>query len=89
MHTLIALSGGCTGERVHSPANGNNSNVADTAGVGNNSAGSRDGVEPKDTGIDGTGEGNANSAVKGNSNVEPAGVNKNVGQGTATNINKR
>jgi hypothetical protein len=78
---LFTLSGGCTSERVNSPANGNSANTANTAGVGNNSTGSREGIGPKDTGIGGTSEGNANSAVKGNSNVEPTGVNKNAGQG--------
>ena len=75
--------GGCTAERVNSPGNGNNAN---TAGVGNNSTGSREGIGPKDTGIGGTSEGNTNSAVKSNSNVEPTGVNKNAGRGA--NVNK-
>lgn len=78
---LFTLSAGCTAERVNSPANANSANAANTAGVGNNSTGSREGIGPKDTGIGGTSEGNANSAVKGNSNVEPTGVNKNAGQG--------
>ncbi|HEX8128311.1 MAG TPA: hypothetical protein VF527_04355 [Pyrinomonadaceae bacterium] len=83
---LITLFGGCTAERVNSPANAGNANAA---GVGNhNSTGSREGIGPKDTGIGGTSEGNANSAVKGNSNVEPTGVNKNAGQGAGANANK-
>ncbi|HYG11778.1 MAG TPA: hypothetical protein VD835_17660 [Pyrinomonadaceae bacterium] len=79
--TLAALTlfGGCTSERPNSPAGVTNANAA---GVGNNnSAGSREGIGPRDTGIGGTSEGNTNAAVKGNSNVEPTGVNKNAGQG--------
>jgi len=78
---LLTLAGGCGAERANSPASGNSANSANAAGVGNgNGAGSREGIGPRDTGIGGTSEGNANSAVKGNSNVEPTGVNKNVGQ---------
>ena len=84
---LITLSGGCSAERANSPANGSNTNAANTAGVGNNSTGSREGIGPKDTGIGGTSEGNTRSTVNGNSNVEPTGVNKNVGQPGA-NANK-
>jgi len=82
---VITLFGGCTAERVNSPSNGNNANTANAAGVGNNSAGSREGIGPKDTGIGGTSEGNTNSAVNGNSNVEPTGVNKNAGRGANAN----
>jgi hypothetical protein len=85
---LFMLSGGCTAERVNSPANANSATSANSAGVGNNSTGSREGIGPKDTGIGGTSEGNTNSAVKGNSNVEPTGVNKNVGQGAGANTNR-
>ena len=85
MLTVIALLNGCTADRVQSTGNGNNAN---TAGVGNNSTGSREGIGPKDTGIGGTSEGNANSAVKSNSNVEPTGVNKNAGRDAKTNANK-
>lgn len=82
---LFTLSGGCTAERVNSPGNGNSAN-ANSAGIGNNSTGSREGIGPRDTGIGGTSEANTNSAVNGNSNVEPTGVNKNVGQpGANTN----
>ena len=85
---FLTLSAGCTAERVNSPANSsNNANAANNAGVGNNSTGSREGIGPKDTGIGGTSEGNANSAVKGNSNVEPTGVNKNAGQGAGSGAN--
>ncbi len=83
--TLTTLFGACTSERVNAPANGNNSNAANSAGVGNNSTGSREGIGPKDTGIGGTSEGNTNSAVKSNSNVEPTGVNKNAGRAANTN----
>ncbi|HZG51918.1 MAG TPA: hypothetical protein VEZ40_07275 [Pyrinomonadaceae bacterium] len=82
---VIALSGGCTAERATSPASGNNANAANTAGVGNNSTGSREGIGPRDTGIGGTSDGNTRSTVNGNSNVEPTGVNKNVGQGANGN----
>jgi len=84
---LIALFAGCTAERVTSPANGNNANSAGAAG-NSNGAGTRDGIGPRDTGIGGTSEGNANSAVKSNSNVEPTGVNKNAGRDTPPNVNK-
>ncbi|HYO99095.1 MAG TPA: hypothetical protein VER76_02675, partial [Pyrinomonadaceae bacterium] len=78
--TITTLFAACTAERVNSPGNGNNANAANSAGIGNNSTGSREGIGPKDTGIGGTSEGNTNSAVKGNSNVEPTGVNKNAGR---------
>jgi hypothetical protein len=84
MLAFFTLCAGCTSERVNSPANGNN---AATTG-NNNSTGSREGIGPKDTGIGGTSEGNANSAVKGNSNVEPTGVNRNAGQGAGANANR-
>lgn len=86
MLTIIVLLNGCTADRVQSTGNGNNN--ANSAGVGNNSTGSREGIGPKDTGIGGTSEGNANSAVKSNSNVEPTGVNKNAGRDANTNSNK-
>ena len=85
MLAVVTFFGGCTSERANSPGS---TNAANTAGAGNNSTGSREGIGPKDTGIGGTSEGNANSAVKGNSNVEPTGVNKNVGQGAPANANK-
>ena len=44
-----------------------------------NAAGARDGTGPQGTGIGGTSEANRNTSVSGNSNVEPTGVNKNVG----------
>ncbi len=84
MLAVFALLSGCTGERVQSTGNGNNASTVNSAGGGNNNsnAGSRDGIGPKDTGIGGTSEGNGNSAVKGNSNIEPTGVNHNAGRGT-------
>lgn len=89
MLAISALLNGCTADRVQSTGNGNNNaNASNAAGVGNNSTGSREGIGPKDTGIGGTSEGNANSAVKSNSNVEPTGVNKNAGRDAGTNANK-
>ena len=84
MLSVFAFLNGCTADRVQSTGNGN-ANAANTAGVGNNSTGSREGIGPKDTGIGGTSEGNANSAVKSNSNVEPTGVNKNAGRNANAN----
>jgi hypothetical protein len=81
---VITLLNGCTADRATSTGNGNTNN-ANTAGIGNNSTGSREGIGPKDTGIGGTSEGNANSAVKGNSNVEPTGINKNAGRDANAN----
>jgi hypothetical protein len=84
--TVSTLLNGCTADRVQSTGNGNNNaNAANTAGVGNNSTGSREGVGPKDTGIGGVTDGNTNAAVKSNSNVEPTGVNKNAGRDANAN----
>jgi hypothetical protein len=84
--TTTALFSSCTADRVQSTGNGNgNTNATNASGVGNNSTGSREGIGPKDTGIGGTSEGNTNSAVKGNSNVEPTGINKNAGRDANTN----
>lgn len=81
-----ALISSCTADRIPATGSGNgNTNTTNTAGVGNNSTGSREGIGPKDTGIGGTSEGNTNSAVKGNSNVEPTGINKNAGRDANTN----
>jgi hypothetical protein len=88
MLTTITLLNACTADRARSTGSGNNTNAANTAGVGNNSTGSREGIGPKDTGIGGTSEGNTNSAVKGNSNVEPTGINKNAGRDANTNTNR-
>jgi hypothetical protein len=83
---LLMLSGGCTAERASSPAGSSgNANAANTAGTGNNSTGSREGIGPRDTGIGGTSDGNTRTTVNGNSNVEPTGVNKNAGQGAGGN----
>lgn len=62
-------------------AGGANANAA-------NSNGSREGVGPHGQGIGGTSEVNRNSAVAGNSNVEPTGVNRNVGATPAANRNR-
>lgn len=86
--TTGALLNACTADRAPSTGNGNtNANATNAAGVGNssNSAGSREGIGPKDTGIGGVTDGNTNSAVKSNSNVEPTGVNKNAGRDTNAN----
>jgi hypothetical protein len=90
MLTSSVLLNACTADRVQSTGNGNNNaNAANTAGVGNNNGtGTRDGIGPKDTGIGGVTDGNTNSAVKSNSNVEPTGVNKNAGRDANTNSNK-
>ncbi|HEV2802647.1 MAG TPA: hypothetical protein VGW12_19405 [Pyrinomonadaceae bacterium] len=85
---LFTFFAGCTAERVNSPANGN-ANAGNAPGATGNSAGSREGVGPNSTGIGGTSEGNRNSAVKGNSNVEPTGVNRNAGGGNPpANVNQ-
>jgi hypothetical protein len=90
MLALFTFFAGCTSERVNSPANGNaNAGTAAGAANNNNSAGSREGIGPKDTGIGGTSEGNTNAAVKGNSNVEPTGINRNTGGGNPpANVNQ-
>ena len=88
MLAVTALFGGCVGGTGQSTGSGSNANPANSAGGGNSNAGSRDGIGPKDTGIGGTSEGNSNSAVKGNSNIEPTGVNQNAGRGAGTNSNK-
>ena len=80
--TIILLLNNCTSDTVRPSSSGSNANAA---GVGNNSTGSREGIGPKDTGIGGTSEGNTNGAVKGNSNVEPTGINKNAGREANTN----
>ena len=87
MLTSSALLNACTADRVQSPGNGNNNaSATNAAGVSNaNGAGARDGIGPKDTGIGGVTDGNTNSAVKSNSNVEPKGVNKNAGRDANAN----
>ena len=49
---------------------------------------SRQGTGPHGQGIGGTSETNRNATVSGNSNVEPAGVNRNVGATPAANRNR-
>lgn len=65
-------------------AAGANANAANAA----NSNGAREGVGPHGQGIGGTSETNRNAAVAGNSNVEPTGVNRNVGATPAANRNR-
>lgn len=65
-------------------ANANSANAANAA----NSNGSREGVGPHGQGIGGTSEVNRNATVAGNSNVEPAGVNRNVGATPPPNRNR-
>ena len=88
MLTIAALLNGCSADRGQSTGNANVSANSNAASGNNNSTGSHEGIGPKDTGIGGTSEGNANAAVKGNSNVEPTGVNRNAGQGAAANGNR-
>ena len=75
--------------------NGGNANAAtnaNTAGAANANGAqtneSRQGTGPQGQGIGGTSETNRNATVGGNSNVEPAGVNRNVGATPAANRNR-
>ena len=86
MFISSVLLNACTADRVQSTGNGNNASATNAAGVGNaNGTGTRDSIGPKDTGIGGVTDGNTNSAVKSNSNVEPKGVNKNAGRDANAN----
>lgn len=76
---LIAAACGGPGSETRVP-NANATNA--------NAAGAREGTGPQTTGIGGTNENNRNAAVSGNSNVEPTGVNKNVGATPAANRNR-
>jgi hypothetical protein len=67
-------------------SNASNRNAANANG---NAAGAREGTGPGGTGIGGTSEGNRNATVAGNSNVEPAGVNRNVGATPAASNRNR
>ncbi len=80
--TLAALAAGCAGgSKTTAPsANGANAN--------SNAAGGREGTGPGGTGIGGTSDNRSNAGVGGNSNVEPTGVNKNVGATPAPNRNR-
>ena len=72
---LAALLAGCGGGTQTATPNGNGA-AADSNG---NSNGTREGTGPHSTGIGGTGEANRSAPISANSNVEPTGVNKNVG----------
>ena len=94
---LLACAAFCAGcmERTTTTNAGNanattNANAAPAATNANaaNSNGAREGTGPGGTGIGGTSEGNRNATVAGNSNVEPAGVNRNVGATPAPNRNR-
>lgn len=67
-------------------SNASNGNAANANG---NAPGAREGTGPGGTGIGGTSEGNRNAAVAGNSNVEPTGVNRNVGATPAASNRNR
>jgi len=82
--TLAALAAGCAGDSKTTAPNAN----AAGANANANAAGGRDGTGPGGTGIGGTSDNSRNSAVGGNSNVEPTGVNKNVGATPAPNRNR-
>lgn len=61
---------------------------ANTLANTNAAPGAHQGTGAHDTGIGGTSDdGNTNRGVSGNSNVEPAGVNKNAGRTPGTNAN--
>ena len=82
--TMIALAAGCGGDTKTTAPNANGA----AANANGNAAGARDGTGPQGTGIGGTSDGNRNAAVSANSNVEPTGVNKNVGATPVTNRNR-
>ena len=72
----VACFNNCSGGGGGTVSNASNGNAANANG---NAAGAREGTGPGGTGIGGTSEGNRNATVAGNSNVEPTGVNRNVG----------
>ena len=88
-----AASAGCMESTTTTDAG--NANATSNANAGRaanaNSAQTNDtrqGVGPHGQGIGGTSETNRNSAAGGNSNVEPTGVNRNVGATPAANRNR-
>ena len=92
-----AALAGCGQRTITTEAgNANASNANTTPGTATsansanaaNSNGAREGTGPHGQGIGGTSEGNRNAAVSGNSNVEPTGVNRNVGATPAANRNR-
>ena len=90
LSACAAAFAGCTGRTTTTnAANANaatNANAAVTTNA--NANGAREGTGPGGTGIGGTSEGNRNATVGGNSNVEPTGVNRNVGATPAANRNR-
>ena len=94
-----AASAGCAGRTTSttdavnaSATNGNPATNANTSGVANTGGmqtnAESQGVGPNPHGIGGTSKGNSNAYVSGNSNVAPAGVNRNVGATPAQNGNR-
>lgn len=89
--TVTTESGNTNASANANAAGATGANTAGAAGAnanGANSNGAREGTGPHGQGIGGTSEGNRNAAVAGNSNVEPAGVNRNVGATPAANRNR-
>jgi hypothetical protein len=80
----VCTCGAC-GERATTVSN--SSANANAAANSNASTGAHEGAGPHDTGIGGTGEDRRDAVVAGNSNVEPTGVNKNVGSSPHSNAN--
>lgn len=76
---------GACGERTTTVTN--SSANANAAANSNASTGASEGAGPHNTGIGGTGEDRRDAVVAGNSNVEPTGVNKNVGSSPTSNAN--
>ena len=92
-----AALAGCMQRTVTTDAgNANAANANTTTGTATNASsvnaansnGAREGTGPGGTGIGGTSEGNRNATVSGNSNVEPTGVNRNVGATPPPNRNR-
>lgn len=82
----VACSAGCSGGGGGGAvSNASNGNAANANG---NAPGAREGTGPQGQGIGGTSEANRNATVGGNSNVEPTGVNRNVGATPAPNRNR-
>ncbi len=84
-----AAFAGCTGRTTTTTNATTNTNAAGAANAnGAATNGASQGVGPHGQGIGGTSETNRNSAAGGNSNVEPTGVNRNVGATPAANRNR-
>lgn len=84
--TLAALAAGCAGDSKTTAPNSNAAGAG--ANANGNAAGGGGGTGPGGTGIGGTSDNSRNATVGGNSNVEPTGVNKNVGATPAPNRNR-